>query len=50
MGYNGACSVDPFLLTVGTQGDLTQIFPTIPNPIVNLDSYEDGPRVVMGVK
>ena len=35
-----------------TEGDLTQVFPTFQNPIVNLDFYvyEDDPRAVMGVK
>ena len=35
----------------GTQGHLTQIFPTFPNPILKFGlPYEDGSRAVMGFK
>ena len=37
--YNSVSSIMEFLLWIATQGDLTQIFPTFSNPILNLNFY-----------
>jgi hypothetical protein len=49
--FNPVTNFGDHPLLQGTHGDLTQIFPTFPNAMVNLDIHmKMDPWAVMGVK